>query len=88
MSVLHKFSGFVMDLYENQYKHHKTPKTQHPTTHQIIIKIDTSQEILLWFNDDKIYPEIVHNFEENNAIDLGTVLEILNIVERYEELEE
>ncbi len=83
MSALHKFSSFVMDLYDFY-----SGITVEASTDHITIKIDTNQEILLWFNDDKIYPEIVHNFEGRNAIDLDTVLEILNIVEKYEELEE
>lgn len=83
MSALHKFSGFVMDLYD-----FNSGITVEASTDHITIKIDTNQKILLWFNDDKIYPEIVHNFEGRNAIDLDTVLEILNIVEKYEELEE
>ena len=83
MSTLHKFSGFVMDLYDFY-----SGITVEASTDHITIKIDTNQEILLWFNDDKIYPEIVHNFEGRNAIDLDTVLEILNIVKKYEELEE
>ena len=78
MSALHKFSGFVMDLYDIY-----SGITVEASTDNITIKIDTNQEILLWFNDDKIFPEIVHNFEDNNAIDLDTVLEILNIVKKY-----
>lgn len=78
MSALHKFSGFVMDLYDIY-----SGITVEASTDNITIKIDANQEILLWFNDDKIFPEIVHNFEDNNAIDLDTVLEILNIVKKY-----
>lgn len=62
--------------------------TVEASTDHITIKIDANQEILLWFNDDKIFPEIVHNFEGRNAIDLDTVLEILNIVKKYEEMDE
>lgn len=83
MNALNKFSSFVMDLYDVY-----SGITVEASTDHITIKIDTNQEILLWFNDDKIYPEIVHNFEERNAIDLDRVLEILNIVEKYEEVEE
>lgn len=83
MSTLHKFSEFVMDLYDVY-----SGITVEASTDHVTIKIDTNQEILLWFNDDKIYPEIVHNFEGRNAIDLDTVLQILNIVEKYEELGE
>lgn len=82
MNTLSKFSSFVMDLYDVY-----SGITVKASTDHITIKIDTNQEILLWFNDDKIYPEIVHNFEGHNAIDLDTVLEILNIVEKYEEME-
>ena len=81
MSALQKFSSFVMDLYDVY-----SGITVEASTDHITIKIDTNQEILLWLNDDKIFPEIVHNFEDNNAIDLDTVLEILNIVKKYEEL--
>ena len=83
MNTLQRFSSFVMDLYDIY-----SGITVEASTDHITIKIDTNQEILLWFNNDKIYPEIVHNFEGRNAIDLDTVLEILNIVEKYEELEE
>ena len=81
MGTLSKFSSFVMDLYDLY-----SVITVEASTDHITIKIDTNQEILLWLNDDKIFPEIVHNFEDNNAIDLDTVLEILNIVKKYEEL--
>ena len=83
MNTLSKFSSFVMDLYDLY-----SGITVEASTDHITIKIDTNQEILLWFNDDKIFPEIVHNFEGRNAIDLDTVLEILNIVKKYEGLEE
>ena len=83
MSNLSKFSSFVMDLYDVY-----SGITVEASTDHITIKIDTNQEILLWFDNDKIYPEIVHEFQSCSAIDLDTVLEILNIVERYEELEE
>ena len=82
MNTLSTFSSFVMDLYDLY-----SGITVEASTDHITIKIDANQEILLWFNDDKIFPEIVHNFEGNNAIDLDTVLEILNIVKKYEELE-
>ena len=82
MNTLQSFSSFVMDLYDFY-----SGITVEASTDHITIKIDTNQEILLWFNDDKIYPEIVHNFEERNAVDLDTMLEILNIVEKYGELE-
>lgn len=83
MNTLQKFSDFVMDLYDFY-----SGITVEASTDHITIKIDTNQEIQLWFNDDKIYPEIVHNFESRAAVDLNTVLEILNIVKKYEELEE
>ena len=79
MNTLSKFSSFVMDLYDLY-----SGITVEASTDHITIKIDTNQEVLLWLNDDKIYPEIVHNFEGRNAIDLDTVLEILNIVKKYE----
>ena len=79
MSALQKFSSFIMDLYDVY-----PGITVEASADHITIKIDTNQEILLWLNDDKIFPETVHNFEDNNAIDLDTVLEILNIVKKYE----
>lgn len=82
MNTLSKFSSFVMDLYDVY-----SGITVEASTDHITIKIDTNQEILLWFNGDKIFPEIVHNFEGNNAIDLDTVLEILSIVKKYEVME-
>ena len=78
MNTLSKFSSFVMDLYDLY-----SGITVEASTDHITIKIDTNQEILLWFNDDKTYPEIVHNFEDRNAIDFDTVLEILKIVDKY-----
>lgn len=83
MNTLSKFSSFVMDLYDLY-----SGITVTASADNITIHVDKNQEILLWFNDDKIYPQIVHDFEGRNAIDLDTVLEILNIVEKYEELEE
>lgn len=82
MSILSRFSSFVMDLDDFH-----SGITVEASRDYMVIKIDTSQEILLWFVDDKIYPEIVHDFESRNAINLDTVLEILDIVEKYEELE-
>ena len=83
MKTLQRFSSFVMDLYDVY-----SGITVETSADHINIKIDTNQEVVLWFNDDKIYPEIVHNFEGRNAIDLDTVLQILTIVEKYEESEE
>lgn len=83
MSILQRFSSFVMDLYDVY-----SGITVEASTDHITIKIDTNQEILIWFNNDRIYPEIVHEFQSCSAIDLDTVLEILNIVEKYEGSEE
>ena len=83
MNPLSKFSSFVMDLYDLY-----SGITVTASADNITIHVDKNEEILLWFNDDKIFPEIVHNFEGRNAIDLDTVLEILNIVKKYEGLEE
>ena len=83
MNVLNKFSSFVMDLYDVY-----SGITVEASTDHITIKIDMDKEILLWFNYGRIYPEIVHDFQNRSAIDLGIVLEVLNIVKKYEELEE
>lgn len=83
MSVLNRFSSFVMDLYDVY-----SGITVEASTDHMTIKIDTNQEILLWFDCGKIYPEIVHEFQSCSAIDLDIVLEVLNIVKKYEELEE
>lgn len=83
MNTLQRFSNFVMDLHDVY-----SGITVTASADNITIHVDENEEILFWFNGDKIYPEIVHNFESRSAIDLDTVLEILNIVEKYEELEE
>ena len=83
MKTLQRFSSFVMDLYDVY-----SGITVEASADHITIKVNTNQEILLWFNNDKIYPEVVHNFESRSAIGLDTMLEILSIVEKYGELEE
>ena len=83
MNALNKFSSFVMDLYDVY-----SGITVTASADNITIHVDENEEILLWFNDDKIYPQIVHDFEGRNAIDLDMVLEILNIVDKYREMEE
>lgn len=82
MNILQRFSSFVMDLYDVH-----SGITVTASADNITIHVDENEEILLWFNGDKIYPQIAHDFEGRNAIDLDTVLEILNIVKKYEELE-
>lgn len=82
MNTLSEFSSFVMDLYDIYSGITVTASADNMTIH-----VDENEEILLWFNDGRVYPQIVHDFEERNAIDLDSMLEILNIIKKYEEME-
>ena len=35
--------------------------------------------MVLWIQDDDVYPEIVHNLDSNHAIPLETVMKVLEI---------
>lgn len=78
MNTLQSFSNFVMDLYDVH-----SGITVNSSADGIIIKVDKNKEILLWFEGDRIYPQIVHDYDTHNAVDFDTVLEILKIVDKY-----
>ena len=78
MNTLQSFSNFVMDLYDVH-----SGITVSSSADGITIKVDKNKEILLWFEDDRIYPQIVHDYDTHNAVDFDTVLEILKIVDKY-----
>lgn len=78
MNTLQSFSSFVMDLYDVH-----SGITVNSSADGITIKVDKNREILLWFEDDRIYPQIVHDYDTYNAVDFDTVLEILKIVDKY-----
>lgn len=78
MNTLSKFSSFVMDLYDVYSGITVTASADNITVH-----VDKNEEILLWFNDGKIYPQIVHDYDTHSAVDFDTLLEILKVVDKY-----
>lgn len=78
MNTLSKFSSFVMDLYDVYSGIAVTASADN-----IMVHVDKNEEILLWFNDGKIYPQIVHDYDTHNAVDFDTLLEILKVVDKY-----
>lgn len=78
MNTLEGFSSFVMDLYDVY-----SGITVTASADNITIHVDKNQKILLWFDGDHIYPQIIHDFDTTNAIDFDTVLEILKVVDNY-----
>lgn len=76
--MLNNFSQFVMDLYDIY-----SGITVSASSDNLTIHLGENEEILLWFVGEKVFPEIVHDFEYNHAIDLDMVMEILRIVEKY-----
>lgn len=78
MNTLQRFSSFVMDLYDVH-----SGITVSASVDCITVNVDENEEILLWFNDGKIYPQITHYYDTHKAVDFDTLLEILKVVEKY-----
>ena len=78
MKTLQRFSSFVMDLYDVY-----SGITVSASADNITIKVDENEEILLWLENEKIYPQIVHDYDTHNAVDFDTLLEILKVVDKY-----
>ena len=78
MSILQRFSSFVMDLYDVY-----SGITVSASADSITINVDENEEILLWFENEKIYPQIVHDYDTHNAVDFDTLLEILKVVDKH-----
>ena len=78
MKTLQRFSSFVMDLYDVY-----SGITVSASADSITINVDENEEILLWFENEKIYPQIVQDDDTHNAVDFDTLLEILKVVDKH-----
>ena len=48
---------------------------------------DHRQEILLWLQNDEVYVEVVHDLKETDAIPLDTLISILNVIDKYKNIQ-
>lgn len=53
------------------------------TVDHIDIKFNGKEEIILWIDSGNVYPQIVHDFEHSRVVELGTLLRILKVVDKY-----
>jgi hypothetical protein len=44
---------------------------------------DRKKQIVLWIQDNDVYPEVVHNLDSNHAIPLDIVIKVLEIAKKY-----
>lgn len=71
--------NFSMDLYDLD-----SNITLQMSTDNITIDFnDGKKQMVLWIQDDDVYPEIVHNLDSNHAIPLETVMKVLEITKKY-----
>lgn len=71
--------NFSMDLYDLD-----SNITFQMSTDNITIDFnDRKKQMVLWIQDDDVYPEIVHNLDSNHAIPLKTVMKVLEITKKY-----
>lgn len=77
-NTLFEFVNFSLDLYDIYSGIMIEAEADH-----IDIHIDGQQKVVLWICNGQIYPEITHNFEGAEAVDLSTLKAILNVVEKY-----
>ena len=44
---------------------------------------DRKKQMVLWIQDNDVYPEMVHNLDSNHAIPLDIVIKVLEIAKKY-----
>lgn len=71
------FSQFVFELYDIDSSIEVKASADH-----IEIIGSWKRPIVLWVQDGEIFPEVTHNFE-NGAIELQTLIQILDVVNNY-----
>lgn len=49
----------------------------------VYVYVDTDKQIELWVIDGDIHPELIHDKNELSALDIGLVLDILNVVDTW-----
>lgn len=71
--------NFSMDLYDLD-----SNITFQMSTDNITIDFNNrKKQIVLWIQDNDVYPEVVHNLDSNHAIPLDTVIKVLEITKKY-----
>lgn len=71
--------NFSMDLYDLD-----SNITFQMSTDNITIDFNNrKKQIVLWIQDNEVYPEVVHNLDSNHAIPLDTVMKVLEITKKY-----
>ncbi|MFR3687270.1 MAG: hypothetical protein ACLTXM_19825 [Enterococcus sp.] len=71
--------NFSMDLYDLD-----SGITFRMSTDNITIEFnDRKKQMVLWIQDNDVYPEVVHNLDSNYAIPLDTVMKVLEITKKY-----
>lgn len=78
--MFEKLSNFSMDLYDID-----TNITFEMSTDHITINFNKKQQIMLWINKGKVYPQIFHDFNAQKAVSADDVLKVLNVVKKYTE---
>lgn len=76
--LVDKLQSFSLELYDID-----SNIKMEMTADHIDIKFNGKEEIILWLDEGNVYPQIVHDFEHSQVIELSTLLKILNIVEKY-----
>lgn len=49
----------------------------------LIINFGNKRQIIIWVVDDNLFPEIVHGFEESEAVEFEIVKKVIDLVEAY-----
>ena len=71
--------NFSMDLYDLD-----SNITFQMSTDNITIDFNNrKKQIVLWIQDNDVYPEVVHNLDSNHAIPLDIVMKVLEITKKY-----
>lgn len=71
--------NYSMDLYDLD-----SNITFRMSTDNITIEFnDRKKQMVLWIQDNDVYPEVVHNLDSNHAIPLDTVMKVLEITKKY-----
>lgn len=76
--LVDKLQSFSLELYDID----SNVKIEMTADH-FDIKFYGGTEIILWIDEDNIYPQIVHDFEHSKSIELANLLKVLTLVEKY-----
>lgn len=77
--MFNKLMNFSMDLYDLD-----SNITFVMSTDNITIDFnDRKKQMVLWIQDGDLYPEVVHNLDNNHAISIDVVMKVLEIAKKY-----